>query len=340
MESPHAAAWEAAQTPPAANATRHPERIDPSSVPLGAAASAGGEVTRVKFVAHVSKPLSCPAGTRRGGKRMSAAAWFTAIMSRTVADVLRDALVDADRHESRSPTLDRLSDSDVQLLAAETLAFLRTRPFTESPIPGWRRVSNFHAGVNPWWNQQIGSPISGDPATRLQKLRAQIYDYLDEQLRLISKARGQTAPVHLSPVGEVLSPEQADDAPRKIFVGSSGAGFGDPGKNRIVELAAMHNVVEFFEGWQHEDVSPKNLGWDISFTRGTEERHVEVKGVSGRRPSVLLTRNEMEKAASDPLWSLAVVTQALVAPAVHTFGRDEVLGTASPYVFRAEFDPS
>jgi len=60
-------------------------------------------------------------------------------MSRTLSDILRDALVDADLRGIRSPTLDRLSNSDVQLLAAQTLAFLRTRPSSESPIPGGGR---------------------------------------------------------------------------------------------------------------------------------------------------------------------------------------------------------
>ncbi|NMM24181.1 MAG: DUF3883 domain-containing protein [Phycicoccus sp.] len=82
----------------------------------------------------------------------------------------------------------------------------------------------------------------------------------------------------------------------------------------------------------------QKVGWDITFTRGLDERHVEVKGVSGRRPSVLLTRNEVDKAAGDPLWSLVVVTQALVAPVVHEFDRNAVVDAASPYVYRAELD--
>lgn len=259
-------------------------------------------------------------------------------MTRTLADSLRDALADADRRGIRSPTLDRMSNSDVQMLAEQTLAFLRTRPWSESTIPGWRQVGSFEAGVNRWWNEQIDSPISSDTAVRLRKLRAQIYDYLDDELGLISKAPGQNAPIHLAPAGEVLPPDQVDDAPREIFIGPGGAGFGDAAKNRVVELAAMRKVVEHFEGWEHSDVSLQKVGWDITFSRGAEERHVEVKGVSGRRPSVLLTSNEMDVAASDPLWSLIVVTQALVAPLVHEFDRAAVAVAASPYVFRAEFD--
>ncbi len=259
-------------------------------------------------------------------------------MSRTLADILRDALADADRRGIRSPTLDRLSNSDVQLLAESTLAFLRTRPASESTIPGWRQVGSFEAGVNRWWNEQIDSPITSDTAIRLRKLRAQTYDYLDDELGLISKAPGQNAPIHLAPAGEVLSPDKVDDATREIFIGPGGAGFGDAAKNRVVELAAMRKVVEHFKCWEHSDVSLQKVGWDITFTRGGEERHVEVKGVSGRRPTVLLTRNEVDKAASDPLWSLVVVTQALVAPVVHEFDRDAVVVAASPYVYRAELD--
>lgn len=192
--------------------------------------------------------------------------------------------------------------------------------------------------MNRWWNEQIDSPVTTDTAVPLRKLRAQIYDYLDDELGLISKAPGQDAPIHLAPVGEVLPPDEIDDAPREIFIGPGGAGFGDAVKNRVVELAAMRKVVEHFEGWEHGDVSLQKVGWDITFTRGVEERHVEVKGVSGRRPSVLLARNEVDKAASDPLWSLVVVTQALVAPVVHEFNRDAVAIAASPYVYRAEFD--
>ena len=99
----------------------------------------------------------------------------------------------------------------------------------------------------------------------------------------------------------------------------------------------MRKVVEHFEGWGHMDVSFQKVGWDLTFVRGADERHVEVKGVSRRRPSVLLTRNEVDKAASDPLWSLAVVAQALVAPVVHDFNRGAVASTASPYVYRADF---
>lgn len=230
-----------------------------------------------------------------------------------------------------------MTDADVRLLAAETLEFLRTRPSSESPIPGWRLVSGFDAGVNRWWVQQINSPIPSDTGVRLRKMRAQMYDFLDEELGLISKAPGQNAPIHLAPIGEVLPRGEVEGAPKDVHIGPGGAGFGDAAKNRAVELAAMRETVFHFAGWTSVDVSAQKVGWDITFSREGEEIHVEVKGVSDRQPSVLLTRNEVNVAAEDPRWLLVVVTQALVAPVVHTFDRAAVVDAATPYVYRADF---
>jgi len=47
-ESPHAATRQRAQTPLAANAAGHLDRIDASPVPLVVAASAGGEKTHFR----------------------------------------------------------------------------------------------------------------------------------------------------------------------------------------------------------------------------------------------------------------------------------------------------
>ncbi len=161
----------------------------------------------------------------------------------------------------------------MQLLAEQTLAFLRTRPSSASTIPGWRQVGSFDAGVHHWWKEQIDSPDTG---VRLRKLRAQIYDYLDDELGLISKAPGQNAPIHLAPEGEVVPPDLVDSAAREIFIGPNESGFGDAAHSRSVKPAAMRKVVEHLEGWEHHDVSLRKVGWDITFTRGDDERHVEV----------------------------------------------------------------
>jgi hypothetical protein len=63
---------------------------------------------------------------------------------------------------------------------------------------------------------------------------------------------------------------------------------------------------------------------------------VEVKGVSGQKPRVLLTRGEVAAAQRDPLWRLLVVTRALVAPQPHAYERELVLEVIDPYVYVAD----
>jgi hypothetical protein len=50
------------------------------------------------------------------------------------------------------------------------------------------------------------------------------------------------------------------------------------------------------EDWDVDDVSTKYLGYDIYARRGSEQRHVEVKGTTGQGDSVLLTKGEVRHA--------------------------------------------
>lgn len=90
------------------------------------------------------------------------------------------------------------------------------------------------------------------------------------------------------------------DPQDEITVSEHGAGFGDPLLNQIVEMAAMEAVTEYYEAgdWEVEDVSLDKVGWDLSCTHTTGVRiaRVEVKGLSGDRPVVLLTANEVRAA--------------------------------------------
>lgn len=99
-----------------------------------------------------------------------------------------------------------------------------------------------------------------------------------------------------------------------ITLDEYGAGFGNAETRRAVEAASMEVVRNHYEdaGWQVTDVSRENCGWDLTCTAPDEEKHhVEVKGVSGVVPSILLTRNEGRAARECENWRLAVVTQAL-----------------------------
>lgn len=132
-------------------------------------------------------------------------------------------------------------------------------------------------------------------------------------------------------------PVAADDR-RQMTVSSREAGFGDAAQNKIVEMAAMQAVSAMYkqDGWRVEDVSDRNYGWDLACSRGTESYKLEVKGVSGDRPSVLLTANELRAAREESDWWLAVVTRAVSSPSVIEYSADEAIALAQPYVFRLE----
>lgn len=133
-------------------------------------------------------------------------------------------------------------------------------------------------------------------------------------------------------------PEDVGGPGKQMTVTNNGAGFGDAKQNAVVEAAAMAAVLEFYgDDWESKDVSPYKVGWDITFTHktGPESYKVEVKGVSGSQPIVLLTANELRAAEAEPEWILAVVTRALSDPQVVEYTARDALTAAKPYVFRA-----
>ncbi len=141
---------------------------------------------------------------------------------------------------------------------------------------------------------------------------------------------------------ESLLPPWPDEpeVEHEVTITKKGAGFGNPAQNKIVETAAMKVVEKDYRdtGWRVEDASQQKVGWDLTCRkrRSSMVARVEVKGVSGDKPIVLLTANEMNAAASADGWVLAVVTRALSGPRVTEFKPDQVLGAASPYIFKAD----
>lgn len=120
-----------------------------------------------------------------------------------------------------------------------------------------------------------------------------------------------------------------------------GQGFGANETNQLVELLAVAEVREHYEGngWTVFSVEDLNLGWDLTCTptSGLEHR-VEVKGTSGKKRSVLITANELRAAEHVDGWRLAVVTSALTDPDVSFVDPTEVLKAAVPYAFRVSLD--
>jgi len=138
------------------------------------------------------------------------------------------------------------------------------------------------------------------------------------------------------PVATPVHPGDPRETSSTIAFGPWGAGYGDPEKNREVELAAERVVTDYYEraGWSVTRVADLKCGWDLTAIRGEAERHLEVKGVSSSMPSVLVTRNELRTAEHDDRWQLAVVTTALTDPALQEFPRESVIAAADPTVYR------
>ncbi|MEY4322295.1 MAG: hypothetical protein RL410_76 [Actinomycetota bacterium] len=137
----------------------------------------------------------------------------------------------------------------------------------------------------------------------------------------------------------ITRPVSADDKPSVMR--KTGAGYGSAEKNRLVEVAAVSIVIKELKKaqWRVVDVQSKNLGWDLTAKKGTQTRKIEVKGVSGLLPSVILTRNEHRAFATEKDWELAIVTMALSKhPHLRYFTRTEVRGHVEPsqYVVKME----
>lgn len=138
-------------------------------------------------------------------------------------------------------------------------------------------------------------------------------------------------------------PDAPEDPGSVVTVGKSGAGFGNSETNAIVEERAMEAVRKHFQalGYLIEDVSAKNLGWDMTVSRnkGVDERHIEVKGVSGDTQKVLLTKNEMLNAKTNQKWELAIVTSALTKrPLVSVWTAREVTDAGEPFAWQVDLN--
>jgi hypothetical protein len=134
------------------------------------------------------------------------------------------------------------------------------------------------------------------------------------------------------------SPEGVSGKPENVTLNKSGAGFGNPETNRLVEQAAMDEVTKYFrrKGFLVVDVSAKKMGWDLELRKkgSKSDLLIEVKGVSGESPKVLLTRNEMKKAIEKSNWKLAVVTESLSKrPKVTIWAAESVRDSSLPFAW-------
>lgn len=179
---------------------------------------------------------------------------------------------------------------------------------------------------------------------RLIPLRTDLVKVLTER-GLGYRTHPRSVPVlvreYSGPIATPVHPGDPRETSSTIAVGAWGAGFGDAASNRKVELAAEAVVQHHYEaaGWEVTRVAHLKCGWDLTASRDGQERHLEVKGVSSSMPSILLTRNEMRTAETDPEWILAVVTSALTEPTLAEYDREAVTAAADPTVYRVNLAP-
>lgn len=247
----------------------------------------------------------------------------------TLTEILRGALARATADGRLGVKPVDLTEPELNQLLGYCVDFLWDRRTEPSPIEGWWYSAG---GIRPWWEKVAG--LDDREALSLRPLRTAVYDLLEER-GLIAKGRGNNVPIHVAPPDLRSDGGQGAEV---ISVTPTGAGYGDPVTNAKVERAAMHVVVSAYvdRNWTPDDVSAQKVGWDITMRRGDEELHIEVKGVSGSKPTVLLTRNEYVTAEGDDLWRLAVVTQALTSPRLAEYTAAQVLKCSSPHVFRVQ----
>lgn len=186
--------------------------------------------------------------------------------------------------------------------------------------------------------------IGTETRHRLIPLRTDLVKVLTER-GLGYRTHPRSVPVlvreYTGPIETPVHPGDPRETSNMIALGSWGAGFGDAATNRKVEQAAEDVVRQQYEagGWTVTRVAHLRCGWDFTARCNEQERHLEVKGVSSSMPSVLLTRNELHTAETDPDWLLAVVTNALTTPTLMEYKREAVTAAADPTVYRVNLAP-
>lgn len=153
-----------------------------------------------------------------------------------------------------------------------------------------------------------------------RSVRLNMAGNIAQQLQTMRQLDGKSAQL-LSSVLDKSDPLGISGASR------NGAGFGDPETNKRVEKAAIDHVTTCFKskGYFVDSKEIDRIGYDLLCTKHEQERHVEVKGVSGKYPAFIVTANEVVQATNDAAWEIAVVTLALTSPTITNLSGKEFL---------------
>ena len=106
---------------------------------------------------------------------------------------------------------------------------------------------------------------------------------------------------------------------------SSPTYFPDVATKKKIELAAIETVKSHFEenGYTVFDHQKKNCGYDLAVQKQKQILKIEVKGTSMVQQRFFLSRKERAKSV-DPLWRLAIVTNALDEPVLEILSTNEM----------------
>ncbi|WP_281546966.1 DUF3883 domain-containing protein [Pseudoalteromonas sp. PAR1] len=101
--------------------------------------------------------------------------------------------------------------------------------------------------------------------------------------------------------------------------------FPDPLRRKKVELAAIEYVIAHYEnqGYSISDRQSDNCGYDLFAEKNKAVVKIEVKGTSLDEQRFFLSRNERAKSV-DPLWRLAIVSNALDTPELSIYSAEEM----------------
>ncbi len=94
----------------------------------------------------------------------------------------------------------------------------------------------------------------------------------------------------------------------------------DPEHNTKVEKAAVDLAWKYYEnlGYELHSVEKDNVGWDLEASQNKTKLKIEVKGLSGKNPSIELSPNEyVAFSENHSLYRLAIVTGALTSPSLY-----------------------
>lgn len=101
--------------------------------------------------------------------------------------------------------------------------------------------------------------------------------------------------------------------------------FPDVETRKKIELASVQHVIAHYEkiGFSITDRQKDNCGYDLLVESENETFKIEVKGTSSVEKRFFISRNERFM-SGDPLWRLAIVTNALSSPKLEIFDSSEM----------------